>query len=320
MAHDKHIYFVDELKVVGFADFIGKTTVPRRVAPIFQFNKEAHDCIFPPFRLIDELVVGGNLGSEADFIEMVEERNATRLPVPIDAQKSGMLWVDENLEVHYGIQEQENKILNDLAGKRLLLGYQAFELGDYETALSCARWASAANQRSLNALVLEAAVYHIGVNKSGLKLMKQMAADVPDGYFFDEEVSRLVRLYIEKREDVPVSGGKTLEDLAKDFKAFYHYFSEEQGRAQTETNRIYTDLKETFGQQFDYLGKQLIEHHFEMRSQHEKQTSEILDASGKPYSGKETPTKIAVTDYLKSAQEKSTKKAVTDYLKLADVG
>ena len=212
MSRVKQVYYIDNLEVVGFADFIVNTSVPRRVAPIFKFKNDDRGFVFPPFRLIDELILGGKLGSEADFVGLIEERNATKLLEPIDAQRSGMLWIDENLEVHYGIQEQQNKILIDLAVKRLLVGYRAFELGDFQTALSCARWASAANQRSLNALVLEAAIYRISDNESGLKLIKQMSTDVPDGNFFNEDVRRLVRLHCRKEIGLK---GEYLESFIK---------------------------------------------------------------------------------------------------------
>jgi len=113
---------------------------------------------------------------------------------------------------------------------------------------------------------------------------------------------------IEEKAYVHESGGKTLEDLAKNFEKLYRHVdqlmtgvSERQSRAQAAGYRTYTDLQETISQRFDYIGKQLIEHHYEMSSQHGKQTSVILDASGKPYSGKETTTKTAFTGYPKLA-------------------
>ena len=109
---------------------------------------------------------------------------------------------------------------------------------------------------------------------------------------------------IEEREDVHKSGDKTLEYLAKNLEELYHHadqlmieISAGQRRTQTEVYRSYIDLEEKIG----YMGEQLKEHHYEIRSQHEKQTRKILDAFGKPYFGKETKTKTAFTGYAKLA-------------------
>jgi len=109
---------------------------------------------------------------------------------------------------------------------------------------------------------------------------------------------------IEEREDVHESGGKTLEDLAKNVETLHHNIDqlmtkvyEKQNRTQKESRQTYTDLKETIGQGFGYMGKQLTKHDYEMSKQHEEQTGKILDASGEPYSGKETTTKTVFADY-----------------------
>lgn len=189
----------DGLIVIGYNDVIKKTEVPRRVSPVFKFNyinaKYADKCLFPPFRLVDNLIIGGTIEPESDFEEMVQTETATKLSKSFPAIPQGMLWVDENLAIHYGNQKEENDKLKEQAYLKLKSGIEVFYKKDLEGALKCAMWASAANQQSLKALALQAAVYKTNENGAGLKLIKQMAENVPEGLFLDDEVNLFLEKY-----------------------------------------------------------------------------------------------------------------------------
>jgi hypothetical protein len=188
------ISYVKELKVVGYSDIIKQTEVPMRVAPIFKFNHKSK-CLFSPFRLVDNMVIRGTIAPKSDFEEMVQREEVTKLLDSFPAIPQGMLWIDESLTVHYGDQKKENDKLKEQAYERLKLGFKAFGGGDLETALKCARWASAANQNSLKALALEGAVYKLQNNPAGISLIEKMSAEVPDGQFIRDEIGALLGKY-----------------------------------------------------------------------------------------------------------------------------
>ncbi len=195
--------YIKTLKVIGYSDVIDKTSVPRRVAPIFA-DYEWSDCInpsignsqvlFPPFKLIDNLVIGGTVAPLEDFKEFVGER-VTSINPNLPAVLQGMLWVDEGLNVHYGPQDEENNFLYEQAAKKVKQGLISFKSGKLEDALQCARWACAANQKSLKPIVLEAAIYQIQKNKAGVDLMQNLLNGVTDRHYFNEEVNSLVEQY-----------------------------------------------------------------------------------------------------------------------------
>ncbi len=195
--------YIKTLEVIGYSDVIDKTSVPRRVAPIFA-DYEWSDCInpsignsqvlFPPFKLIDNLVIGGTVAPLDDFKKFVGER-ATSINPNLPAVPQGMLWVDEGLNVHYGPQDEENNFLYEQAAEKVKQGLIAFKARNLEEVLNCARWACAANQRSLKPIVLEAAVYKIREDTPAFEFMKKQLIGIPDRHYFDEEVNLLVDKY-----------------------------------------------------------------------------------------------------------------------------
>jgi hypothetical protein len=200
----ENIYYASALSVIGYADVINKTSVPRRVAPIFanwEWSNcvlpalESSQCLFPPFRLVDDLVIGGIIAPLSDFKEFIGEKVTSIVP-KLPAVPQGMLWIDEKLGVHYGPQNIENNKLYELAAEKVKQGLNAFKSGNLEEALKCARWACAANQKSLKPIALEAAIYKIQENEPGFNLMKtNMLEGVTDAHYFNDEVDSLVKQY-----------------------------------------------------------------------------------------------------------------------------
>lgn len=202
MESDPYIFSVEQLEVVGYADAFDTLTVPRRVPAIFSVKSQTDRCVFPPYRLSGPWVIDGALTSTSYLSEMIAQRRATPLPAPREAEPDALLWIDDGLHAHYGPKDQENEILLKAAELRVRNAEAKFRQGDYETALADARWASAAAEESLYAIVLEAASLSRllalrGESESqidtAITLLRDQAVGLPDSWRFDSELEQIRR-------------------------------------------------------------------------------------------------------------------------------
>src|SRR3989338_7124422 len=197
------IHNTNNLNVIGYADTFDSNAVPSRVAPIFLLS-DRDSVLAPPFRLLGDLVIKKDDGLDpgtfpySHFKTNFLDRSATRLRESLQAIPNGMLWVDELLDTHYGPQEEENRKLRDLAMTKLRKSYDLIKSGKFEDALRESRWAAAADESSLMAVVLQAAVYKIrGSRESNgaIELLKRRSMSRTDHAFFDEAVEEIVKSF-----------------------------------------------------------------------------------------------------------------------------
>jgi len=182
---------VSELEIIGYADVLPPDTPPRKVAPIFRYKAESDRFLFPPFRLIDDQVVNGTVGTRHDLDRLVANAQATPLPDPIPTCPSGVLWIDENLAPHYGPQRDMLAELRNLAREKYRAAKNAFANAQYDAAQHLARHAFAADERLWLALALQAAVDRLRQDHDGVVALKTIAADLVDPEDFDQEVEHL---------------------------------------------------------------------------------------------------------------------------------
>jgi len=200
--HEYSVHTFNELEVTGYLDVIRPPTVldkiqtlpPRRATPIFRFY-DTQNYLFPPLRIVEDLVTHGKVRDISVFNEEVESGNMIKLKEPIPAIYQGMLWVDQNLSVHYGQQEQEERMLRYVAVEKLKQGYDALKKGDLEKVISCARWAFSANPQSLKSVALLTAGYIIQGSEVRLNDLKRITKVNPDQFALDDEVNILVKQY-----------------------------------------------------------------------------------------------------------------------------
>ena len=202
MTLDPHVIPVERLEIVGYADAFDALTVPRRVPPVFRFTDQKESCVFPPYRLVGRWVLDGAVAPLTDFQEMVAQRRATPLSTPLRAEPDAVLWIDEHLNTHYGPKDRENDGLRSQALYRVQLAEVKYRQGDYAIALQHARWASAADEASLYAILVEAAcMVHLLRTESSsddkidaaVRVLCDQAKGLPDAWRFEEELERLVK-------------------------------------------------------------------------------------------------------------------------------
>ncbi|MCK4624977.1 MAG: hypothetical protein KAV00_06685 [Phycisphaerae bacterium] len=201
MTLDPHVIPVERLEIVGYADAFDALTVPRRVPPVFRFTDQKETCVFPPYRLVGRWVLDGAVAPLTDFEEMTARRRATPFPTPLRAEPDAVLWIDEDLNTHYGPKDRENDALRSKALLRVQLAEVKYRQGDYSTALQHARWASAAAEDSLYAILVEAASLKCLLRTKGssddeidaaVSVLRDQAQGLPDAWRFDQELQKLL--------------------------------------------------------------------------------------------------------------------------------
>ncbi len=70
-------HLVKDLEIVGYANSLNESLVPRVVAPIFRYRDDVEVLLFPPFEIPGENVLGGTTGSVAEMQEMIDSGRAT---------------------------------------------------------------------------------------------------------------------------------------------------------------------------------------------------------------------------------------------------
>ncbi len=201
MSHDPLVIPVERLEIVGYADAFDAITVPRRVPPVFRFTDQRESCVFPPYRLVGRWVLDGAVAPITDFEEMTAQRRATLLSTPLRAEPDAVLWVDEGLKTHYGPRDRENNALRSEALVRVKTAEVKYRQGDYSAALQHARWASAAAEDSLYAILMEAAsLTRLWRTKgssdddidAAVSVLRDQAQGLPDAWRFPVELEKLL--------------------------------------------------------------------------------------------------------------------------------
>ena len=103
-------HLVTDLEIIGYANSLDESLVPRVVAPIFRYRDDVETLLFPPFRIPEDHVLGGTIGHIAEMQGLIDSGQATKIDTPIPAQLSQSLWINSEMEPVYatGIPSKRN--------------------------------------------------------------------------------------------------------------------------------------------------------------------------------------------------------------------
>jgi len=217
-------YNLADLEIVGYSDVLTVDLVPRIVPPIFRFRAEAEKLLIPPFRLIDDHVEGGIEGDESDLDRFVGNEQATRIPQPIQARPKHHLWIDEHFKPQYGPEGKVVERLRAVAKKNIPLAWEAIHKEDFDTALQLAQTAIAADEFSLDALLVKAVADKLRGHDDRAAVVAKIAAVTYPDVSFDalvDECSRVHGPAPAPPGPVGVHDGfsNSFDDLADDFSS-----------------------------------------------------------------------------------------------------
>jgi hypothetical protein len=149
---------LDELDIVGYADWLDKTLVPHVVPPIYQFRSNPEKLLFPPFHLAGTEVVGGTIGSQVQINRFVNEGRATRIEQPIPARPDHELWIDQEMKPRYDSFDVVEKTLRRIAEENNERARRLLLKGDLGQAEQAANVALGADDRLVDSFVIKAVI------------------------------------------------------------------------------------------------------------------------------------------------------------------
>lgn len=208
-----------DLEIVGYSNVLTVDLVPRIVPPIFRFRSDPARLLIPPFRLVDDHVEGGIEGDESDLDRFVGSEQATRIQPPIQARPVHHLWIDQRFKPHYGAEGKVIERLRAVAKKNIPLAWAAIHKEDFDKALQLAQTAIAADELSLDALLVKAVVDKLTGHDDRAAVLSDIAAVTYPGVSFDalvDECSRTHAAAVAPPVPVPARVGfsNDFDDLA----------------------------------------------------------------------------------------------------------
>lgn len=179
-------WHISEMQVVGYADRLGPETVPTAVTPIFQ-ERAGFTIVMPPYTLKGFLLAPNILGSRADLDRAVWDGKATLLPRARAAKPGRIMWVDEDMKVHY--QKATRNGLLRLARHHKRLAERAALL-DLEEAMRNINTAISADDTDLDSFAMKALLLKHGPDAD---LVETLLSTVPqeDQQYVREQMERL---------------------------------------------------------------------------------------------------------------------------------
>jgi hypothetical protein len=196
---------VKNLEVVAYANRLEPGALPCKVPPIFRFVGDLARLVFPPFKLIDDQIVGGAIGNKETLSTLIDQGNATLLEKPFPALPSHVLWIEDGVTSHYDPatdhlrkwQRQSTECYSQ--AKSLILE------GKFDNSLQFARKAFALNERRWEALALQAAIARAQNNSFRVEALFKIATSCGVGR---EEFDAVVRELIPKNSNADLGHSK----------------------------------------------------------------------------------------------------------------
>ncbi len=186
-------YNLTDLEIVGYSDVLTDDLVPRIVPPIFRLRADPGRLVIPPFRLVDDHVEGGIEGDESDLDRFVGNEQATRIQQPIQARPKHHLWIDEHFKPQYEPDGKVIERLRTVAKQNIPLAWEAVHDRDFDAALQLAQTAIAADESSLDALLVKAVVDKLTGHDDRAAVLSDIAAVTYPGVSFDVLVGECSR-------------------------------------------------------------------------------------------------------------------------------
>ncbi len=177
-------YRIEDLEVVGYADTLDESFVPTLVPPVFRLRDDPDRVLLPPFEIKDDQVVEVLPGAESDLERAVLRGQATRLDEAIDAESDHQLWIDEELQPHYGVTADVLDGLRRLAKTRAREAQNAVTEGRLADAERLAQAAISADDGCLNAILVKALIETLQGNEDQVEVLIDVAENIVPGADF----------------------------------------------------------------------------------------------------------------------------------------
>jgi|ERR1035438_8069237 hypothetical protein len=176
---------LDDLEIVGYADVLKETMLPSVVPPVFRLKADAQRTLLPPYHLNAGFLYNATEVPRSELEELGGSREITLFDDSFPAHAGFELWVDQSFKWHYQPLDEAKQELRRIADRAIQIAEDALRKGDLRQAERLSGVAISADDRRVEPLAIKAAIRRIQKNKTGERLMAELAAPVLDERSFN---------------------------------------------------------------------------------------------------------------------------------------
>ena len=176
---------LDDLEIVGYADVLKETMLPSVVPPVFRLKADAQRTLLPPYHLNAGFLYNATEIPRSELEELGGSREITLFDDSFPAHAGFELWVDQSFKWHYQPLDEAKQELRRIADRAIQIAEDALRKGDLRQAERLSGVAISADDRRVEPLAIKAAIRRIQKNKTGERLMAELAAPVLDERSFN---------------------------------------------------------------------------------------------------------------------------------------
>lgn len=174
---------LDDLEIIGYADRLPPEALPRLVTPVFEHKTNKDRILLPPFRLDANFVYGGAWDDKSRWQSLTKTGNMTELSETIPAKSDYQLWIDEDNQAKYERRSAAHRNLETIATERVAEAQEALARWELGTAERLAAVAFNADDRSIEALLVKAAVRELQGEPRSVAFLASLAHGISPKHF-----------------------------------------------------------------------------------------------------------------------------------------
>ena len=176
---------LDDLEIVGYADVLKETVLPTVVPPVFRLKADSQRAFLPPYSFNAGFLCNATDVLRSELEELRDSREITLFDDAIPARAGFELWVDQSFQWHYQPLDEAEQKLRRIADEAIRNAEDVLRKGDLQQAQRLSGVAISADDRRVEPLAIKAAIGRIQGNKTGERLMAELAAPVLEERLFN---------------------------------------------------------------------------------------------------------------------------------------
>src|ERR1035437_10109110 len=176
---------LDDLEIVGYADVLKETMLPSVMPPVFRLKADAQWALLPPYHLNAGFLYNATEIPRSELEELSGSRETPLFDDAFPAHAGFELWVDESFQWHYQPLYEAEQELRRIADKAIQSAEDALRIDDLRQAERLSGVAISADDRRVQPLAIKAAIRRIQKNKTGERLMAELAAPALEERLFN---------------------------------------------------------------------------------------------------------------------------------------
>jgi len=178
-------FAVTGLQIVGYANRLEETMLPRVVPPIFRATAGPERVLMPPYVIRFGTVYNAVEVTPAELEAMRRDGKVTVIEGSLQAKPDHELWIATDWQVNYEPVPIAAGKLREIALQNIRDASAAIQKGDFELAHRHCEVAISADDRMVDPLAISAAIARRENDKGTVRLMEKLAEGLliaPDGF------------------------------------------------------------------------------------------------------------------------------------------